>query len=195
MEMNRKKGQRAANLVLVRHGEDADNAANLINGRRDPPLTDRGIQQAVDVAAKLFSADIGVVYTSPLERARRTAEIICQRLGRLQLQVDEDLIERDYGILTGKPPSDIPALATRTLASNGFQYVIAAPGAEDYLDLWIRAGNVLNKVLDGHSGRAILIVAHNEIIKMMRANFENRSWETELQLPPLRYCEMVTLRR
>jgi probable phosphoglycerate mutase len=193
MEMNIKKKSASAKLIAVRHGQDLDNARNLINGRRDAPLTELGIQQALNVTEELRSREIDLVYTSPLKRAGQTAAIISERLSISELRIDAELIERDYGILTGRPASDISAIAKKTYMSKGFQYVIEADGAEGYPQLWTRAGNVLQRIRNRHSGQTVLIVAHNEIIKMMRANSRNRSWEEELVLPPLAFCEVIAL--
>jgi broad specificity phosphatase PhoE len=183
----------ALKLFLVRHGQDHDNAQNLINGRRDAELTELGRAQALAAAEALQTAGIRRAYTSPLMRARQTASIIVQELGIPEADVDPDLIERDYGVLTGKPPADIPEYATNMLQYETFKYVIAAPGIEDYSDLWNRAGNVLRRIRQRHAGETVLIVAHNEIIKMIRANFAGRGWEDELRLPPLANGQVIPL--
>jgi Histidine phosphatase superfamily (branch 1) len=59
-------------LLLARHGETADNAAHLILGRRDPSLSDVGREQATVLAGAARDAGVAGVWTSPLERARRS---------------------------------------------------------------------------------------------------------------------------
>lgn len=185
--------QTPARLLLVRHGQDLDNSRSLINGRRDTPLTDLGRTQALGVAEQLRSEVIHCIYSSPLQRARQTASIISERLGIAELHVDSDLIERDYGVLTGKAPADIPEHATRTVVLNDFRYVIESPGVEAYTGLWTRARTALRRIQHRHVGQGVLIVAHNEVLKMMRANFHGKSWEDELRLPPLTNCEVIAL--
>ena len=180
-------------FFLVRHGQDEDNARLLINGRRDTELTELGRQQAAEVAAKLPPVGIATVYASPLRRSKQTAQIIAMQLGIPEIRVDPDLIERDYGSLTGAPASDIPRIASRVLVVDRFRYVIEAPGVESYPDLWARAGRVLRRIRTEPSETSVLIVAHNEINKMIRANFYNTPWEQELQLPPLDYCQVLAL--
>lgn len=65
------------NIYLTRHGQDEDNAANILNGHRDMPLTAKGIEQAEELAAKIQAKNLRFehVFTSPLIRARQTAEI------------------------------------------------------------------------------------------------------------------------
>ena len=180
-------------LFLVRHGQDLDDSRFLINGRRDSPLTELGKRQALAAGDDLQMQQIGCVYTSPLQRAHETASLISQRLGIANVYVEAELIERDYGILTGRSPSEIPTFASRIFASNGFQYIIEAHGVENYERLWKRAGKVLRRIQRRHAGQNVLIVAHNEIIKMIRANFEKTSWEDELALPPVANCQVIAL--
>jgi uncharacterized phosphatase len=181
-------------LLLVRHGQDQDNAHSLINGRRDGELTEIGKVQASDTARALRSVAINRTYTSPLMRARQTASIITDILGIAEAQVDSDLIERDYGVLTGRSPSEIPIFATRVIESHGFKYVIEAPGVESYTQLWRRAGNFLQRIRKQHVGETVLVVAHNQIAKMIRANFNGKAWEDEIRRPPLANGEVIALR-
>jgi broad specificity phosphatase PhoE len=180
-------------LFLVRHGQDEDNARHHINGRRDTELTELGRTQASTIAAQLSSIRITTVYTSPLRRSRQTADIIAAHLGIQDIREDSDLIEREYGILTGVSVSEIRQIATRVLLIDQFQHVLEAPGVETYSDLWARAGRVLERIGKRHSQDFVLIVAHNEINKMIRAKFCNTSWEQELQLPPMQNCEVIAL--
>jgi len=180
-------------LLLVRHGQDADNSHSIINGRRDAPLTDLGRSQAAAISDDLQSENISCIYSSPLQRAHQTASIIAGKLGIEDLHIHPDLIERDYGILTGCSVSDIPKLAGRLFVSHGFKYVIQASGIEEYANLWTRAGHVLRKIREQHRGETVLVVAHNEILKMMRANAIQRSWEDELLRAPMGHCQLIAI--
>jgi probable phosphoglycerate mutase len=166
---------------------------SVINGRRDAPLTDLGRSQAAMIAYDLQSENIRCIYSSPLQRAHQTASIIAGKLGIEDLHINPDLIERDYGILTDCSVSDIPILAGRLFVSHGFKYVIQASGIEEYANLWTRAGCVLRKIREQHRGETVLVVAHNEILKMMRANAIQRSWEDELLRAPMGHCELIAI--
>lgn len=65
-------------IYIVRHGQDQDNANGLLNGHRDTALTEIGIEQANQIATKIQEANLvfDKIYSSPLQRAYRTAEII-----------------------------------------------------------------------------------------------------------------------
>ena len=95
-------------IILVRHGRTALNAQGRMQGRLDEPLDDVGRRQAASLGAYL-SAELGpddIVVSSPLQRARHTAEAIAA--GR-EVIVDERWIELAYGEFDGRLQSDVPA--------------------------------------------------------------------------------------
>lgn len=94
----------SSRLILVRHGESVGNARNIFTGWIDLPLTERGRREARQTADRLAQSGqaIDAVFSSALQRARETAEIIIARLGReTGLTSDRALNERDYGELAG----------------------------------------------------------------------------------------------
>jgi broad specificity phosphatase PhoE len=91
-------------LILVRHGESAGNAAGLLLGRMDSPLTARGINQARSLADTVSGATRLV--SSPLARARDTAEALGTGL---PVEVDDRWVEVDYGEYDGQALGDVPA--------------------------------------------------------------------------------------
>ncbi|MGU9952316.1 MAG: 2,3-bisphosphoglycerate-dependent phosphoglycerate mutase [Gammaproteobacteria bacterium WSBS_2016_MAG_OTU1] len=98
-------------LALVRHGQSAWNLQNLFTGWQNPPLTEKGREEA-KAAADSFIADgitFDVLYTSYLRRAIETLWIIQERMQLMWLPVATDwrLNERHYGDLQGKNKNDI----------------------------------------------------------------------------------------
>jgi probable phosphoglycerate mutase len=93
-------------IAFVRHGETAPNVAGALLGRTDAELTDRGRAQAAALAALFASAPVLAVVTSPLRRATATAEVIAGPHG-LAVDIDERLIEIDYGSWEGKNPAEL----------------------------------------------------------------------------------------
>ena len=86
-------------LILVRHGQTEMNAQNLYFGKLNPPLNDLGISQAYQAKEKLLNIDYDNIYSSPLERARQTAEI-CNYLDK-DIIFDSNLEEINFGIFEG----------------------------------------------------------------------------------------------
>lgn len=170
-------------IFLVRHGQDEDNANNILNGRRDTPLTALGREQAGIVSEKLKDNNIEIIYASPLKRAYETARIIATALGIDEVIADEHLMEREFGVLTGKPVTDISKYSGKTLQTDRVLYFIEAEGAEDFPTLYLRGKKIIAEVLERHPNKNILIVAHGDIGKMIRAAYHNWTWEEGLKTP------------
>src|SRR4051794_20227639 len=93
-------------ILLARHGQTADNAGGQILGRRDPPLTAIGVAQAERLAASAQAAGVRAVWTSPLLRARRTAEVVGAAVG-VEPVVLGDLVESARGRWEGRAVTDL----------------------------------------------------------------------------------------
>jgi len=90
----------AATVTLVRHGQTERSSRGAYSGQLDVPLTSLGREQALRCAEQLAGAGVDAIYTSPLARARDTAQAIADATG-VPLIVDERLIEVDYGPFEG----------------------------------------------------------------------------------------------
>ena len=88
-------------LLLIRHGETDWNKEKRIQGREDIPLNETGILQAINCGKALEGTEFAAIISSPLGRARKTAEIIKEAVGIKELVIDEDLIERDFDRISG----------------------------------------------------------------------------------------------
>ena len=94
-------------ILLARHGESVDNAPPArIQGRRDPPLSERGREQARALAERMEAEGLAAIHASHMLRARETAEAVALRLG-LEVQVDERLAEVDMGEWQGRLRSEL----------------------------------------------------------------------------------------
>lgn len=119
-------------LILVRHGEATGNAAGLLLGRGEWPLTDQGRAQAEAVADGLRELAVRQVVTSPTGRARQTAEVVADACDAGPVVVDDRWIELDYGTLDGTPLREVPGdLWRRWQADPG----VAPAGGESLADL------------------------------------------------------------
>jgi broad specificity phosphatase PhoE len=180
-------------IFLVRHGQDEDNANKILNGKRDMPLTALGREQAKITAEKLKEYNITLIYASPLKRAYETARIIADTIGIDEVVIDKHLEEREFGILTGKPLSDIPLYAKKILKTDQVDYFIEVEGAEDFPTLYERANAVLDEIDTRHEGERIVIVTHGDIGKMIRAAFHYWEWEKGLMTPYFANTEILEL--
>jgi probable phosphoglycerate mutase len=96
-----------APFYFLRHGETEANRLGLIAGQTDIPLNETGWRQARTAAGLLEGCGIGAIYSSPLRRARDTAQCVAERLG-LEVVVLDGLAERNWGELEGRPRSSRP---------------------------------------------------------------------------------------
>jgi 2,3-bisphosphoglycerate-dependent phosphoglycerate mutase len=97
-------------LVLVRHGQSEWNAKNLFTGWKDPDLTQKGVDEAMDAGRKLKAAGhkFDLAYTSELIRAQRTLDLMLTELGQSDMAITCNIAlnERDYGDLSGLNKDD-----------------------------------------------------------------------------------------
>lgn len=89
-------------ILLVRHGRTASNASGLLLGRSDPSLDDVGRTQVAALAGAIGSVDR--VISSPLQRCRLTASALA---GDVEVEVDDRVIEVDYGDWEGRPVAEV----------------------------------------------------------------------------------------
>ncbi len=180
-------------IFLVRHGQDEDNSQGILNGRRDTRLTELGKQQARHVAQKLKGGGIRVIYTSPLLRAYESAQIISQEQGIAGVITHSLLIERDFGVLTGKPLTDIARYAKSILVTDRVSYFLEAEGAEDFPTVYRRAAQVLTELQNRHRVEDLLLVTHGDIGKMIRAVYYQQTWEQGLRTPYFGNADVLIL--
>jgi broad specificity phosphatase PhoE len=93
------------------------------------------------------------------------------------------LIERDFGIMTGKNVADILNLTDRVLITEKINYFLEVEGAEDFPTLLLRAKNFLDYVNDRYPDKTVLAVTHGDIGKMVQAAFHGWEWEESLKGP------------
>ncbi len=164
------------NIYIVRHGQNKDNANGILNGHRDLPLTQLGIDQAKELAQSIKEADIHInkAYSSPLQRAYITGKIITDNLGIDAPEKMDILIERDFGIMTGKLIKDIEKLCSPDIIKTDIiTYFITAEWAETFPQLIERAKKALEYIENKHSNENILIATHGDFGKMLYAAYYN----------------------
>jgi broad specificity phosphatase PhoE len=121
-------------IEFVRHGQTAHNRDGLLQGRVDVELSERGLAQAALVANRFAGAPITAVVCSPLQRARQTAAAIAAVTG-CDVEVDERLLELDYGEWDGRPLAEIrPERWAAWRADSNF----APPGGESLVAVTAR---------------------------------------------------------
>ncbi len=158
-------------LLLARHGQSVSNAVRRFQGGQDVPLSDLGARQAEALGSALRRRPPTHVYSSPLRRARRTAEIALAGLGA-PLSVLEDLRELSLGDWEGRTVEEIRALPGDPYARWVRDPVAALPPGGEPLDLvQRRVLRVMAEIAAAHSnGDDVLVVAHGGVISAYLAH-------------------------
>lgn len=155
-------------LILVRHGQTDSNIRGLLHGQTDVPLTERGIAQAHLVAARLGREDgIAALYTSPLERARHTADIIGATIDR-QPAPHPGLMEIHFGVAEGLTFEEVLARHPELGLSEDMEPAadLVWPGGESRHQFRLRVTETLHGLLDAYRGEKIVVVAHGGVISV-----------------------------
>lgn len=154
-------------VYLVRHGETAWTLTGQHTGRTDLPLTERGEQQARGLEEGLSALTFDRIFSSPLQRARRTAALA---MPHARVEEDDDLMEWDYGAYEGKRTAEIEVERPGwRLLDDG------SPGGETLGAVGARADRVIGR-LRAHGGNALLF-AHRELLRILAARW--------IGLPPI----------
>lgn len=172
-------------IYLARHGQDLDNVEGILNGRRNLPLSEKGIEQAGLVASELKALKINfdAIYSSPLKRALQTAELIAETVEAPKPEVLDDLIERDFGIMTGKSKDEIePMCAPEIVKTDTITYFLSPKDAETFPQLIERSKRVLEFLSAKHVNGEILLVTHGDIGKMIYCAYYNLEWQDILTM-------------
>jgi broad specificity phosphatase PhoE len=150
-------------LLLARHGQTADNAAGLILGRRDRPLSTMGEEQAARLAIQSRARGIAAIWCSPLLRARQTAAVVGQVIG-VEPVVLEDLIESDRGDWEGVPQTVLAVREPELFAAfEAGDPDFVFPQGESIRSQVLRTRRALTAVANG--SQPSLVVAHAGTIR------------------------------
>lgn len=154
------------NLVLIRHGETEWSKSGRHTGLTDIPLTARGEDLARGAGRLVARNDFSLVLTSPLERARRTAE-----LAGLDAQIDPLMVEWDYGGYEGRTTRDIRAELGYNWSAFTHGVIRGATPGETVEEVAARASRVLNRVLPAMVEGDVALVAHGHFLRILTAVF------------------------
>ena len=148
-------------VYLVRHGETAWTISGQHTGRTDIALTDQGESDARELSARLQGMSFAHVLTSPLQRARRTAELA--GFGK-RAEADPDLMEWDYGEYEGRRTTEIQS------ERPGWRlFQDGCPGGETLQAVSLRADRVVARIRA--LGSDVLVFAHRDILRILAARW------------------------
>ncbi len=161
-------------FFFVRHGE-ADNNVKGICVTKDTKkftahLTKKGKKEIAATARKLTRQKIDLIITSPLIRAKETAEIIAKATG-VKVVIEQEFHETDVGIFNGKKLSEYRKYISRN--TNGFSS--APPRGENYTQIKERVLDAFHAIDKKYSGKRIVIVSHGDPLWLLKGALEGKT--------------------
>jgi probable phosphoglycerate mutase len=155
--------QQSTTLLLVRHAHTSATGVSLSGRAADVPLSLHGRAQLRDLCAALHQIPIAAVYSSPLERARATAEALAEARS-LIANLNDDLVEVDFGEWTGRMFAELER-SPEWQTFNRCRSTTQIPGGEHPAAVADRAVRALDAIQRAHPGQTIVVVSHAEIIR------------------------------
>ena len=153
-------------IVLVRHGKTEWSESGQHTGTTDIALTEQGESDASTLAERLSEFDVGLVLSSPMQRARRTAEI-----AGFAPEIDDNLVEWDYGGYEGRTTKEIRAELGYAWAAFEHGVVPGATPGETVEEVAARASRVLLRAAPVLERRDVLLFGHGHALRVLAAVF------------------------
>lgn len=156
-------------ILFTRHGQTDWNLQMKIQGHIEIPLNETGRRQAEEAHDKLLDTPIDLIFSSPLSRAKETAEII-RGNRNIPILIDEDLKEEFYGDMEGQSRLDNSAYLKQSTS-----YFKRYPHGESYFDVYHRVARFFEKLKREYDGKVktILIVAHGGMSRAVNLYFKD----------------------
>jgi probable phosphoglycerate mutase len=158
-------------ILLVRHGETAWNREGRYQGRTDVPLSPDGVSQVRRLGVRLAHVPITRAISSPLARAKTTAEAILVGRDNVTLELDDGLLEISHGEWEGKLSADVEAAHDEMIGTwrqRPDRDVPAGPGAETLGQVEARAWPVLERVTRNLGDNdTLLLAAHDAVNRVL----------------------------
>jgi ribonuclease H / adenosylcobalamin/alpha-ribazole phosphatase len=157
---------RPATTVLLRHGQTPLSDERRFAGRADIPLTGKGLRQAGAAAQRLAArGGIAAIVTSPLQRARRTADAVAAATGA-PVRVDDGWMELDFGEWEGLSSAEAAERGPGEMAAWLKDSAVAPPGGESIAAATRRVLPALRRALE-QPGGTVVVVSHVTPMKIV----------------------------
>lgn len=171
-------------IYLVRHGESFFNRSKRFTGWIDSRLTLKGKRQARKVAKSLKEAEFDIAYTTTLSRAEETLKYVLKYHPKTEVIVDDRVIERNYGDLSGKFHASYVKKHPKLFWVYRRSYDVPPPGGESIKQVEERVMLFVKEVIEKVKKEKInvLIVSHGNSMRPMRRYFEKLSVKEMMKL-------------
>lgn len=162
-------------LYVIRHCQSAGNADGRFQGRFDAPVNEAGEKQLALLALRFRNEHLDAIYSSPLQRAYRTAEAVNQFHG-LPIHTDDALLETDMGRLQNALLTEIG----RDYPQVAYNWdhapdLCAFPGGETMAQVYARTEGAIRRIVEENPGKTVAVVTHGGVIRCLNALVEHGS--------------------
>lgn len=162
---------------LIRHCQSMGNVEHRFQGRYDAPVSPEGEKQLALLGLRFRNQPIDAIYTSPLTRAKRTAQAIGQ-YHKLEIQEEPGLIEIDCGdienLLLTEVAKQFPVVANQWDVSPD---QCCFPGGETMAQVYQRANDALDRIIADNPGRCVIVATHGGVLRNLYARISHGNLE------------------
>lgn len=152
-------------LIIVRHGEAAGNHERYFQGHADGAISERGKLQLEALAARFEHIDFDAIYSSPLARARETAEA-CNRFRKLPIILDDRLMEINGGVFEGVRWADLPAkFPEQAKLWDAQPHLFHPENGEAMTEVRERISAAVKDIAAANEGKTVVITSHGCTIR------------------------------
>ena len=161
-------------IYLTRHGQTLWNIEKRLQGRENSPLTEDGIERAKELRDRIKGMNIDVIYSSPIERALNTANII-KGDKNIEVITDDGLMEMCFGDYEGRRTDEVmkenPSWDIGLIMKGNT--ILSAPNGENLAEVRDRVSKTMDRIIEENRGKTILIVAHGITLKALMYYFKD----------------------
>ncbi len=155
--------------LLLRHGQTPMTVERRYAGTTDVPLTESGLGQAAAAAKRLVAESLDVIVTSPLRRARQTADAVGTATGA-PVVVEEGFRETDFGAWEALTFAEVRDRWPSEMSAWLADPTVAPPAGESFSEVRSRVARALDGLLTRYQSRRVLVVSHVTPIKTLVAH-------------------------
>jgi broad specificity phosphatase PhoE len=171
--MNRYPNNHMPSIILIRHGETDWNIEGRYQGQADPPLNSNGFLQAEELSKGLENVGIQVLYTSPLQRTRQTANILANNL-KVPVIDEPRLMEIHQGDWQTRLRSEIESLYPELFSNwETDPWEVSPPGGEHLSQVQARVNQSVDDILRSQTYQIIGLVTHRIPIALIKVRYQN----------------------
>lgn len=168
-------------VYLTRHGQTEWNIEKRLQGHGNSPLTESGLRGAKELSKRLENINIERIYTSPIERAYKTA-IILKGNKKIDVVKHEGLKEMNFGDFEGKITEDVmkenPDWNINLIMQGNLE--MRAPNGETLAEVRERVSKAMDEIIKDNEGKTILIVGHGITLKAIMNYFKDKDVNNEV---------------